>query len=177
MLRCDLWLSQLSQRSHNYIGPVCNGQKLPGHSQLISSVSLQTIIFRLGHSHSIIIDCPACAVCFVQVTLLVPWLNQEDQALVFHRIHSFEQPEEQTECIKDWVRKRTGFEAQFKIQYYPGRYDTSLLGIFPIGDLTVYIPAEEVRLCVMGQAHLPSHAQTQVFTRARVRAHRRTQMP
>jgi len=97
------------------------------------------------------------------VTLLIPWLNQEDQALVFHGKHSFEQPEEQTECIKDWVRKRTGFEAQFKIQYYPGRYDTSLLGIFPIGDLTVYIPVEEVSLRMLGQTHSSTHAQIQLF--------------
>lgn len=97
------------------------------------------------------------------MTLLIPWLNQEDQALVFHGKHSFEQPEEQTECIKDWVRKRTGFEAQFKIQYYPGRYDTSLLGIFPIGDLTVYIPVEEVSLRMLGQTHSSTHAQIQLF--------------
>ena len=90
----------------------------------------------------------------LQVTLLIPWLNQEDQAVVFHGQHSFGQPEEQTEFIKDWIRKRTGFEAQFKIRYYPGRYDTSLLGIFPIGDPTVYIPVEEVSslrlLCLFG---------------------------
>ena len=79
-----------------------------------------------------------------QVTLLIPWLNQEDQALVFHGKHSFDEPEQQTECIQEWICKRTGFEAQFKIQYYPGRYDTRLLGIFPVGDLTVYIPVEEV---------------------------------
>ena len=30
------------------------------------------------------------------------------------------------------------------IRYYPGRYDTRLLGIFPVGDLTFYIPVEEV---------------------------------
>ena len=79
-----------------------------------------------------------------QVTLLIPWLNTEDQALVFHGKHSFDEPDQQTECIRDWVFKRTGFEAQFKIRYYPGRYDTRLLGIFPVGDLTVYIPVEEV---------------------------------
>ena len=79
-----------------------------------------------------------------QVTLLIPWLNQDDQALVFHGKYSFQQPEQQTECIKEWIRKRTGFNAQFKIRYYPGRYDTRLLGIFPVGDLTVYIPVEEV---------------------------------
>ena len=63
---------------------------------------------------------------------------------MFHGKHSFEDPEQQTECIQEWIRKRTGFEAQFKIRYYPGRYDTRLLGIFPVGDLSVYIPSEEV---------------------------------
>ena len=133
-------------------------------SQRTSPESLPKIRLQISHTHSIIIGGPACAVCCMQVTLLIPWLKQEDQALVFHGKHSFEQPEEQTECIKDWIRKRTGFEANFKIQYYPGRYDTSLLGIFPIGDLTVYIPVEEVRLHMLGQAHSPTHAQIQLFT-------------
>lgn len=79
-----------------------------------------------------------------QVTLLIPWLNQDDQAVVFHNKHSFDTPAQQTECIKQWLRKRTGFDAQCQIQYYPGRYDTRLLGIFPVGDLTVYIPSEKV---------------------------------
>lgn len=83
----------------------------------------------------------------MQVTLLIPWLNQEDQAIVFHGKHSFSSPEQQTECIKDWLRQRTGFEPQCQINYYPGRYDTRLLGIFPVGDLTVYIPAEQASTC------------------------------
>ena len=77
--------------------------------------------------------------------------------MVFHGQHSFDQPKDQTECIKDWIRKRTGFEAQFKIRYYPGRYDTSLLGIFPIGDLTVYIPVEEVSSFRLAQILLPAY--------------------
>ena len=74
---------------------------------------------------------------------------------MFHGKYSFEQPEQQTVCIKEWIRKRTGFEAQFKIRYYPGRYDTRLLGIFPVGDLTVYIPVEEVSLHSCHKALLP----------------------
>lgn len=89
-----------------------------------------------------------------QVTLLIPWLNQEDQAQVFHGTHLFEQPEQQTECIKAWVRKRTGFEAQFKIRYYPGRFDTTLLGIFAVGDMTVYIPVEEADVAILDE---PEH--------------------
>lgn len=83
------------------------------------------------------------ALC-IQVTLLIPWLNQDDQAIVFHGKFSFHAPEQQTECIKDWLRQRTGFEPKCQVQYYPGRYDTRLLGIFPVGDLTVYVPPDKV---------------------------------
>ena len=112
-------------------------------------LSLASSIIDYWSSFAVLIciqlpSCNSALVPFLQVTLLIPWLNQEDQALVFHGKHMFDQPEQQTECIQDWIRKRTGFEAQFKIRYYPGRYDTRLLGIFPVGDLTVYIPVEEV---------------------------------
>ncbi|KAL3142245.1 hypothetical protein ABBQ38_002589 [Trebouxia sp. C0009 RCD-2024] len=128
---------------------------LHGDSRQVAIVTTAAIPWMTGTAVNPCLRAAYMAHCTRhQVTLLIPWLNQDDQALVFHGKHSFEQPEQQTECIKEWLRKRTGFEAQFKIRYYPGRYDTRLLGIFPVGDLTVYIPAEEADVAILDE---PEH--------------------
>lgn len=82
----------------------------------------------------------------VQVTLVVPWLALSDQATVFDGKCKFSQPNEQEECIRDWVHRRVGFRPTFGVIFYMGRYDRRLLGIFPVGDVTSYIPAHQARL-------------------------------
>ena len=63
---------------------------------------------------------------------------------MFHGKYEFDEPEQQTECMLEWIEKRTGFRPNMKISYYPARYDQRLLGIFAVGDLTTYIPSDEV---------------------------------
>jgi hypothetical protein len=46
--------------------------------------------------------------------------------------------------VREWVRKRTGFEPDFKITFYCARYDNAFKSIFPVGDVTNYIPEDEV---------------------------------
>lgn len=46
--------------------------------------------------------------CGVQVTLVIPWLAPSDQKLVFPNDLCFQKPSEQEQCIREWVRKRTG---------------------------------------------------------------------
>ena len=46
--------------------------------------------------------------------------------------------------IYEWVRARTGFEPSFRVVFYPAEYFRRMLGIFPIGDPTKYIPDAEV---------------------------------
>ncbi len=86
----------------------------------------------------------------LQVTLLIPWLSKADQATVFHGKHSFDRPEQQTACIRDWLQARCGFEPACRMVYYPGRYDHRLLGIFAIGDITSYITNSEVGAAALG---------------------------
>ncbi len=80
----------------------------------------------------------------MQVTLVVPWLALSDQLTVFAGKHTFQHPSQQEECIREWVQKRVGFCPTFQVIFYMGRYDRRLLGIFPVGDLTSYIPNDEV---------------------------------
>eukprot|EP00891_Asterochloris_glomerata_P002916 jgi/Astpho2/2916/Aster-01063 len=90
----------------------------------------------------------------LQVTLLIPWLSKADQATVFNGKHSFDRPEQQTACIRDWLQARCGFEPACRMVYYPGRYDHRLLGIFAVGDITSYITNSEADVAILEE---PEH--------------------
>ena len=55
------------------------------------------------------------------VTLLVPWLCQSDQKLVYPNNLTFSSTEEQEVYIRKWLEERVGFKADFKISFYPGK--------------------------------------------------------
>ena len=81
---------------------------------------------------------------WVQITLCVPWLAPQDQALVFPNGITFQRPEQQEEYVREWARKRTGLPCDFQIKFYPGRYAVEKCSILPVGDPTSYIPDKEV---------------------------------
>lgn len=54
--------------------------------------------------------------------------------------------------VRDWVQRRTGFESDFKVTFYPGRYAPEKCSILPVGDPTQYIPEHEVRWSVAMRA-------------------------
>jgi digalactosyldiacylglycerol synthase len=58
------------------------------------------------------------------VTLVVPWLSKSDQELVYPNNITFSSPEEQETYIRNWLQERIGFEANFKISFYPGKVNT-----------------------------------------------------
>ncbi|KAK9845807.1 hypothetical protein WJX81_002889 [Elliptochloris bilobata] len=78
----------------------------------------------------------------LKVILVVPWLARSDQALIFPNQRTFERPAEQEACMREWIKKRTGLSPDFEIVWYPGRYDRTMLGIFPVGDLTEIVEAD-----------------------------------
>ena len=81
-----------------------------------------------------------------QVTLVIPWLAAADQAKVYPNNLTFSTPEEQESYVRAWVSKRTGFDCNFKVTFYPGRYAGEKGSILPVGDPTTYIPDNEARL-------------------------------
>ena len=62
-----------------------------------------------------------------KVTLVVPWLSKSDQELVYPNNITFSSPEEQETYIRNWLHERLGFEADFKISFYPGKVNTQSL--------------------------------------------------
>lgn len=73
------------------------------------------------------------------VTLMIPWLSEEDQKRIFPNNMTFHGPEDQEQYVRDWVKKRTGFPAQFNVTFYPGRYAPEKCSILPVGDPTAYV--------------------------------------
>ena len=62
-----------------------------------------------------------------KVTLVVPWLSKSDQELVYPNNITFSSPEEQETYIRNWLHERLGFEADFKISFYPGKVNAQSL--------------------------------------------------
>jgi digalactosyldiacylglycerol synthase len=62
-----------------------------------------------------------------KVTLVVPWLCKSDQELVYPNNITFSSPEEQETYIRNWLQERLGFEADFKISFYPSKVNTQSL--------------------------------------------------
>ena len=79
------------------------------------------------------------------MTLVIPWLALADQARVYPNNLTFANPGEQETYVRNWVQKRTGFDCNFRVTFYPGRYASEKGSILPVGDPTKYIPDSEVR--------------------------------
>lgn len=57
---------------------------------------------------------------YMQVLLLIPWLAECEQPIVYPDGITFRAPAEQEDWVRAWVEKRTGFASNFDIRFYPG---------------------------------------------------------
>nr|XP_051217271.1 digalactosyldiacylglycerol synthase 1, chloroplastic-like isoform X1 [Lolium perenne] len=89
-----------------------------------------------------------------KVTLVVPWLCKSDQQLVYPNNITFNSPEEQETYIRDWLQERLGFEANFKISFYPGKFSEERRSIIPIGDTSQFISSKEADIAILEE---PEH--------------------
>lgn len=85
---------------------------------------------------------------------MIPWLAKTDQKAVFPKGVIFNSPEEQEDYVRKWAEKRTGFESNFKVTFYPGRYAPEKGSILPVGDPTAYISDSEVSRASSAAFHL-----------------------
>ena len=90
------------------------------------------------------------------VTLLVPWLCKSDQELVYPNSLTFNSPEEQEAYIRNWLEERTGFKADFKISFYPGK--VALLSMSYILNFSVF-PSSYLLTCLKFFAVLEGKAE------------------
>lgn len=89
-----------------------------------------------------------------KVTLVVPWLCNSDQQLVYPNNITFSSPEEQATYIRNWLQERLGFEADFKISFYPGKFSTERRSIIPAGDTSQFISSKEADIAILEE---PEH--------------------
>ncbi|KAI6696519.1 hypothetical protein NL676_016638 [Syzygium grande] len=88
------------------------------------------------------------------VTLLVPWLCKSDQELVYPNNVTFSSSEEQETYIRNWLEERIGFKADFKISFYPGKFQKERRSIIPAGDTSQFIPSKDADIAVLEE---PEH--------------------
>jgi hypothetical protein len=84
------------------------------------------------------------SIAWLQVTLVIPWLAEPDQKMIFPKGVTFKRPEQQEAYVREWVKQRTGMECNFGITFYPSRYATEKCSILPVGDPTNYISDADV---------------------------------
>ncbi|TVU14610.1 hypothetical protein EJB05_38086 [Eragrostis curvula] len=89
-----------------------------------------------------------------KVTLVVPWLTKSDQELVYPNDITFTSPEEQETYIRNWLQERIGFEPDFKISFYPGKFSKERRSIIPAGDTSQFIPSKEADIAILEE---PEH--------------------
>ncbi|KAF5750586.1 UDP-Glycosyltransferase superfamily protein isoform 1 [Tripterygium wilfordii] len=88
------------------------------------------------------------------VTLLVPWLCESDQELVYPNNLTFSSPEEQESYIRNWLEERIGFRADFNISFYPGKFSKERRSIMPTGDTSQFIPSKNADIAILEE---PEH--------------------
>ncbi|KAK1429278.1 hypothetical protein QVD17_11484 [Tagetes erecta] len=88
------------------------------------------------------------------ITLLVPWLTRKDQELVYPNNITFTSPEEQEVYIRDWLEERVGFKTDFKISFYPGKFQKERRSIIPAGDTSKFISSKDADIAILEE---PEH--------------------
>ncbi|KAI3688035.1 hypothetical protein L1987_81741 [Smallanthus sonchifolius] len=87
------------------------------------------------------------------ITLLVPWLTRKDQELVYPNI-TFTSREEQEVYIRSWLEERIGFKTDFKISFYPGKFQKDRRSIIPAGDTSKLISSKDADIAILEE---PEH--------------------
>ncbi|XP_066339375.1 digalactosyldiacylglycerol synthase 1, chloroplastic-like [Miscanthus floridulus] len=88
------------------------------------------------------------------VTLVVPWLCKSDQELVYPNSMTFNSPQEQETYMRNWLEERVGFKTDFKISFYPGKFQKERRSIIPAGDTSQFIPSKEADIAILEE---PEH--------------------
>lgn len=91
------------------------------------------------------------------VTLMVPWINEEDQNIAYPAGIRFNNPDEQEAYVRKWLLQEAKMPIaaeRLKIMFYAGRFHDEFHSIFPMGDLVELIPEDQADVCVLEE---PEH--------------------
>lgn len=86
------------------------------------------------------------------VTLVIPWLElEEDQRQVYNG-RVFADTEEQELYVRDWLRTQAdmpGAADNLNLVFYTARYHAELGSVFAMGDIIQQLPQDELDVCVL----------------------------
>ncbi|GJV68163.1 hypothetical protein Tco_1483672 [Tanacetum coccineum] len=94
------------------------------------------------------------------------WYEEEerDQELVYPNNLTFNSPKEQEVYIRVWLKEKVGFNTDFKISLYPGKFQKERRSILPDADTSQFISSKDVDIAILEEpGHLnwkPRHLRT-----------------
>jgi len=91
------------------------------------------------------------------VTLLLPWVEEEDQRKVFPQGITFADEEEQRQHVLRWLADEAHMPTaagKLRIRFYQGRYHREFGSIFSMGSVVSLLPDDETDICILEE---PEH--------------------
>ncbi|KAL3930607.1 MAG: hypothetical protein SGPRY_001467 [Prymnesium sp.] len=135
LLLAGLFKSHRRLRSHKQAALAQFSSSLSDgyHTQIFTTASLP---WKTGTAINALLRAASLATRGMNVTLTLPWLHPQEQAIVFPKGTTFSTPDEQESYVREWLAERDGNHAPFEIRFYPARYDLERGSILPLGDST-----------------------------------------
>jgi digalactosyldiacylglycerol synthase len=94
------------------------------------------------------------------VTLVIPWLELEQDREDLYPNNDFQSPLEQETYLRNWLAQEADMpdvsnsETGLRILFYPARYHADLKSIFAMGDITNLISDDRADVCILEE---PEH--------------------
>uniref|UniRef100_A0A7S4V6D4 Digalactosyldiacylglycerol synthase n=2 Tax=Ditylum brightwellii TaxID=49249 RepID=A0A7S4V6D4_9STRA len=94
------------------------------------------------------------------VTLVIPWLSNEEDRKQLYGKYDFKTPDDQEAHVRQWLREKAHMPEEadpqtgLQILWYDSRYHTIFKSIFSVEDICKLIPDESADVCVLEE---PEH--------------------
>lgn len=100
------------------------------------------------------------------VTLVIPWLELEEDQKKLYNDRVFSSPQEQEEYVRDWLAtqaKMPDAAANLNIVFYNARYHAGLGSVFAMGDIIKQLPQDELDVCILEEPEVSFHSCFLIF--------------